>query len=482
MTVNCEKCNENLVLYVEGLLAEPERQAVESHLERCPVCRAELQEIGGLRDRLMADSKAMKDSNIEQLVVDRLKQQQSGVPRQGENVAYGRTLWRIIMENRISKLAAAAVIVVVLAVLYFTAGPDMAGVAWGQLADRVSQIQTCIFRGRQTTRIVDANNEQVQEVEMEVFVSSEYGMRSNVYMDGKAQMRQYALLQDKAIISVMPEQKRYMKMLLTEEHMDKMRKQGSDPREIVKQFTSAEYAELGRSTIDGIGVEGIETTDPKVFGGQFGDCVGRLWVDVDTQLPVRIEMEITMEAAGKTVQTSMVMYDFQWDVEIDPVVFEPNIPDDYTSMGQMKLPEQNEASAVEGLRLYSEITDGNYPASMTMTEVQAELAKLVMEKYKKEHPEFDRNSNVEQDALTSEMMNTAMKVAGACMFYAKLVQEDKDPAYYGDRVTATDVSAVLMRWRISDGLYRVIFGDLRTENMTAERLAELEAALPEQQP
>jgi len=37
-----------------------------------------------------------------------------------------------------------------------------------------------------------------------------------------------------------------------------------------------------------------------------------------------------------------------------------------------------------------------------------------------------------------------------------------------------------MRWKVSDGLYRVIFGDLTTENVTAEQLGELEAALPEQ--
>ena len=60
------------------------------------------------------------------------------------------------------------------------------------------------------------------------------------------------------------------------------------------------------------------------------------------------------------------------------------------------------------------------------------------------------------------------------MFYAELVKADKDVAYYGDEVTSDDVDVVLMRWKISDDEYRVIFGDLATENVTAEELAELE--------
>jgi hypothetical protein len=35
-----------------------------------------------------------------------------------------------------------------------------------------------------------------------------------------------------------------------------------------------------------------------------------------------------------------------------------------------------------------------------------------------------------------------------------------------------------MRWKVSDKEYRVIFGDLHTQTVTAEKLAELEAALP----
>jgi hypothetical protein len=50
----------------------------------------------------------------------------------------------------------------------------------------------------------------------------------------------------------------------------------------------------------------------------------------------------------------------------------------------------------------------------------------------------------------------------------------KDSAYYGKTVTPKDTDKVLMRWKVSDNEYRVIFGDLRTKTVTAEALAELE--------
>jgi hypothetical protein len=55
-----------------------------------------------------------------------------------------------------------------------------------------------------------------------------------------------------------------------------------------------------------------------------------------------------------------------------------------------------------------------------------------------------------------------------------LMQDKKEPAYYGQSVTPDDAEAVLMRWKISDDQYRVIFGDLSASDVSAEKLAQLE--------
>jgi hypothetical protein len=60
-----------------------------------------------------------------------------------------------------------------------------------------------------------------------------------------------------------------------------------------------------------------------------------------------------------------------------------------------------------------------------------------------------------------------------------LVQEKKDPAYYGDRITPADTDMILMRWQNDIDGYTVIFGDLSTGDFTAEEVGEMEAKLPE---
>jgi hypothetical protein len=69
----------------------------------------------------------------------------------------------------------------------------------------------------------------------------------------------------------------------------------------------------------------------------------------------------------------------------------------------------------------------------------------------------------------------AVSLEMSIRFYAGLVIEDKDPAYYGSKVMTEFPHAVLMRWKIEDNKYRVIFADLTARDVTAGELAQLEA-------
>jgi hypothetical protein len=384
-------------------------------------------------------------------------------------------IWRTIVKSRITKLAAAAVIIIaiVVGIHQFSGSIDGASVAWAALADRVEQIKTCVLELHMT--ITGGPKGKINQ-EVNIYVSSKYGFRADSYIDGKLAMMQYALPADKVLVSVMPEQKKYLRMLLTDEHLRNMRQQGNDPREMVRQFTSLEYTELGRSIIDGIEVEGIETKDPRYGGGMFENFTGCLWVDVKTSLPVRMEMEMQMEGPGGMMLNSMVMDGFEWDVELEPEIFEPNIPEDYSLMAEVKMPGMDEASAVQGLRAFAEITDGRYPDAMNVMKIIGEVAEAMKARFDMKGQRLDPNNEPNREQL-QEMMEKTASIQGVCIFYAELVKDGKDPAYYGKTVTVEDADAVLMRWKISDNEYMVIYGDLTAENVTAERLAEFEAGL-----
>ena len=89
-----------------------------------------------------------------------------------------------------------------------------------------------------------------------------------------------------------------------------------------------------------------------------------MWVDVATEYPVRMEIEGEMKLGGQDINMIIVMDGFEWGSELSPDLFKPDIPADFTTMGEMKLPTQDETGAIEGFKLFAEITDGKYPSQM----------------------------------------------------------------------------------------------------------------------
>jgi len=63
---------------------------------------------------------------------------------------------------------------------------------------------------------------------------------------------------------------------------------------------------------------------------------------------------------------------------------------------------------------------------------------------------------------TTEPSLKAMAVAA---FYMKLANEQRDPEYFGATVKPGDAEAILLKWRLDGGRYRVIYGDLRAETV-----------------
>jgi len=470
--MNCSESKELLVGYIEELLDSHQNEMVRQHLNECADCRKELEQIKALQNRLVANGHLASQNDLENAVMGRiLREQAFELRKTGKEVSH-LNFWRLIMRSPITKLAAAAVIIIaVLAGIYFITGktPGVTCCAWAQIADRVEQFKTCIFR----MHMVQTGGPQgIQNIDGDMYISSEYGNRMDAYMDGNLAMQAFVLPSEKVIISVMPQAKKYMRMLFTDDYMAKMKKQGQDPRDMIKGFMSGEYSELGRGTINGVEVKGIKTVNPPAVRGIYDNFVGKLWVDVATELPVRLEFEAEITPVGtQKMQISMVMDEFEWEVEIEPGIFEPNIPADYSLMAEMTMPGMDEASAVEGLRLFAEISGGKYPSQMNMMTLMKETEEAFRAK-----SGSDPNAKPGDEQI-QQMMARMINMQASFIFYNKLVQDGNDPAYYGKDVAAGDANAVLMRWKISEDTYRVIFGDLTAENVTAEQLREMEEAV-----
>lgn len=327
------------------------------------------------------------------------------------------------------------------------------------------------------------------EMTSTVLISNEYGMKMEVDMDmvvngagQKMKQLMYVLPNEKKVYMIMTEQKQYITMEFDESVLARMKKQSNDPRDLLRQIINSKYVDIGKSVIDGVEVEGFETTDPACLGGMMKDVKVILWVDRKTELPVREEMYFKM---NEQMQMEGELYDFQWYVQVNADEFKPVIPQDYTTIlpGGYKMPSASEEGAIEGLRFCEQIM-GRYPKKIDMMNLMNEIVAIkdsnnptaAALKLKEDlKGEMDKLPEEEKAKKIMEIMRPVQSLG---LFHMTLVQEKKEPAYYGETVTPADTDKVLMRWKTSDNEYRVIFGDLRAETVTAEKLAELEAGLP----
>jgi hypothetical protein len=230
---------------------------------------------------------------------------------------------RTIMAHPIMKLAAAAAVVLAgLLGLNIISGPGGGGVAWAQIPDHIKAIDTFMFR-----LMIDVADKHTGQ--WTFYLSERYGFRMDIGAGDGTAVSWYVAPGSDTLITVMPAEKKWGKSLLPPDQRGKMPEEYKDPADYINRFMAHGYKELGRSMIDGVEVEGIEVTDPPTDGGKLDNGIGRLWVDVQTELPVRIELEGA--ADGQPVRWLM---EFKWQDAVDPAAFEPNIPGDYTPLGQ----------------------------------------------------------------------------------------------------------------------------------------------------
>jgi outer membrane lipoprotein-sorting protein len=393
------------------------------------------------------------------------------------------------------KRSATAIVVAIVVVVAGVIGLTLwrgtgSSVALADVLTQIQQVSVYMYQMTiSTTGAVVDDAPLDQELNSTVLMSQDRRMKVTMDMgiedpETSEPIRQeiYVLPQEKKMVTLMSGQKKYMEMDLGDTEFEETRKENNDPSAMVELILASGYTSLGRSTIDGIEVEGFQSTDPNLMGGMMPQIDVKIWVDVKSRLPVRFEMDAEMGAEiglGADVHAHTALHDFQWDVSVAASEFEPVIPDDYTSMTDkpIKMPAMDEESALEGLRLFAEL-GGAYPEKLDLMTLLSQASELATKNMPSIRELMDQGKEVDMDARTQAILETTMPIQGLGMFHMLLVQEGKEPVYHGDIVTPADENQVLLRWKVSETEYRVIFGSLRAETVTAETLAELEAKLP----
>jgi hypothetical protein len=285
-----------------------------------------------------------------------------------------------------------------------------------------------------------------------------------MYLDQELVAVAYVWPTESVITRIWTQKKKYSHTRLTDKQVEEIRRQ-LDPRRIVHEFMSFEYEDLGTDVVDGVNVQGMQVNDPRFRKGTFERATGRLWADLEADLPVRLEVDGL--ASGGEIRKKIVAYAFDWDVELQRSLFQPRIPNDYALMAEVDISDVSfdQKSLIQGLLIFAELTEARYPSSLAMATAIRETEEAVRKKFPTAPDESPSYREIEAVA----------NMQAACTFYAKLIEENRDLAYHGDTVTPEFPTAVLMRWKIAPDQYQVIFGDLSVATINAERLAQLES-------
>ena len=258
-------------------------------------------------------------------------------------------VWRIIMSNRMTKLAVAAgVILAAFLGLHLFTG-DGSGKLYANVVEMLHNARTLTY-----STVTKTGLESMQTMRTDLAFKEPSHLRVST-PDGYITVLDYTPGKVK-VMSLMPSTKTYGVLELSNmpANADK------DPWSAVEHLRTlparADEA-LGSSRIDGRTLEG--------FLAREGDTTTTVWIDPRTGNLIRAEIEY-----AKTPGMNTILTDFQVDVDLDDALFSLTPPEGYHLMrAAVDAATVTENDFIEFLRMWSKWTvDGTFPPTVQRPE------------------------------------------------------------------------------------------------------------------
>lgn len=427
--MNCAECKEILVAYLEGLLAEDQKQAVSEHLKDCHDCQAELKQLKSLQERLVGNGRVVAQSDLENDVMNQIIREQNVRLKAAQKATLGLKLRRIIMKSSITRLAAAAVVLVVavLGVNYIM----KPSVTFADVIEPIINAKSVILD-------MLVGDEETSPLMHEIVV----GSRIRRTMSNMEHVTQIVDLESSKMLALDDKDK-------TAVYVDITGPLGEGSR-IYVEFLQQEliklkdnYEELGEQEIDGRKTIGFAATGPN-------NEEVKIWADPKTALPIRVELRVG--------QFFAIMKNFQFDVPIKDSLVSMEVPPGYAlHQTTFDLTKATEQDFIEGLRIWTRVHDGMFPEAIG-TEVTMKQAPMLSEKL--------AQLKLSEEEITRLMMTY---VRGA--LFLQMLERQSQFQYAGNGIKLGEADKAIF-WYQPEGSqsWRIIYGDLRIEDVSPEDL------------
>ena len=431
--MNCTKCKELLIAYVEGLLDESQKQTVTEHLKDCPSCRSEAEELTGLQERLVRNGKVLAQSDLENDVMNQIVREQNIRLKAAAKATEALKTRRTIMKSPMTRIAAAAVILI--AVVLIGINPFGGTVTFAQVVEPILNAKTVILDlimgGDESGTVA---HEIVVGSSIRRTLSNMPNMVHIIDLDGGQMLALDTDANVGAYINIegplQDATKNYVAFL----------------RQVIEQVKDGQVEKIGEKVIDGQKAVG--------FVGRGPNEEVTIWADAKTGHPLRIELQVGQMVA--------VMKNFAFDTPVDPALVSMDLPDDYTlQKTNIEMGNATEKDFIESLRIWAKILgDGVFPEAIGTEETMKQMPALI---------EKMKALNIPAEEGT----DMGMKVGKGMMFHQFLETGGVDWHYAGAGVKLGDASTPIF-WYQPQGseTCRVISGDLSVKDVAPENLPE----------
>jgi hypothetical protein len=282
----------------------------------------------------------------------------------------GPTIWRFIMESKITRYSAAAVITLAMTLILLSpfGTHGNGGVVLADIQQKVAGIETMIIRGTKTftrpgepDRIFEFDGIKCK-FDLVKYHSTQYGLVEEGYAEDKLFYRITFNIPEEQTLILFPKYKKYLKFA-SMDAMEKIMESFSTPNGILNLLLAGDYKKLGRDKIDGIEVEAFEFqgTEPfepfkellpkAVFDIQ--NIKGKVWIGIEEQLPVRIEGDLVIGKSFMTMFNDLNLREInvldKYNIELDEEIFDTNPPEGYTELTLSDILQVIPAEAKAGL-------------------------------------------------------------------------------------------------------------------------------------
>jgi len=489
LIMNCSECKNLLIEYTEGLLDGHPKEGIEQHLQKCPQCRKEVENIRVLQDRIIKNSLDFRSIDFEDRVMDRIARERSIRLKAAGSAGFFHQIRSLFMKNAVLKIAAVAV--VVLAVLISLNLPQN-NVTFARVAEPILHARTLEY---------DVVLPQLEGIRFHDIVVEGKIRRSfqNIKLDTIIDVDNSSILRlDTVHKTAAFTEAEQMGLYISR---DLLRLVRGAVGEALNGIPSA-VEELGQENIDGHIVFGY-----KLQPGTDGEEVG-IWADRDTAMPVEIDINLGMsypdslptESAangsgpstpGKPkpvwtavkIATNYTLKNIRFDVPVDESLME--MPSDYKLVDIERFNTlMRENGFLKMLRLWSEkLSDGFFPDTLPPANIRGQFTR--------NFPDIIKWTPEERDELiTEEVLRTVGLGYAAKHYLVNLNPEEwwgfstvfsdgfgfisgldmngSEWQYSGNGVRLGEGAKEIFRYQMPDSSWRVIYGDLHVEAFPAD--------------